>query len=72
MSTQKARMVVRQSKTANGFIALLIRVTARLRRKPRAVGVRPEVAALIERNMNERPDIWADLAKSPTPMKSPK
>lgn len=55
--------VVRQSKTANGLIIFLLRIKARLHRKPRTVGVRPEVAALIERNMDDRPDLWRDLAK---------
>ena len=39
-------------------------IAQRLRRdKPHAIGVRLEVAALIERNMDDRPDLWADLAR---------
>jgi hypothetical protein len=65
-----ARMTVRHVETTSATKSLVIRVANQLRRKPRALVVRPEFAAFLEQSMSERPDLWADLANSPTPMKS--
>lgn len=72
MSTQKTKLFIRQIETANNFtIRIMTWIMSRLHRKPRVDGVRPEVEAFLQQSLNERPDIWRDLANSPPPQKSP-